>query len=114
MKIIKSLTLFLIFSKIIFCEYYCDGETSEPNVENCKKLKKGDGYCCYTEAPKSSESKFCQSISKYEYDNIKDYVKFMKKFGGDEGETEDKDAKIDCKSFYLKFSSIILLLLFFL
>ena len=115
MKIIQYLTLILLFSKIIFCEDYCNGEPNEPSVENCNKIKKGDGYCCYVEQPKSSKHpKYCESISKYIYDNINDYVKFMKKFGGDNQYTEDKDAKIDCNSFYLKFSSIILLLLFFL
>ena len=115
MKIIQSLTLIIILSNIICGEdYYCDGTTAEPNTENCKKLKTGDGHCCYIEATKSNPSKDCIPISNYKYDNIKDYVKYIQKFGGDYGDTEDKDVKIDCKSFELKFSSIILLLLFFL
>ena len=114
MKIIQSLTLIIILSNIICDTGYCDGATAEPNVENCNKLKKGDGHCCYIEEPKSTPSKSCISISNYQYDHIKDYVKLKQIFGGDKGETEDKDVKIDCKSFDLKFSSIILLLLFFL
>ena len=114
MKLIQSLTLIIILSNIICDTNYCDGTTAEPNTENCKKLKTGDGHCCYIEASKSNPTKDCISISKYVYDHIKDYVKLKKIFGGDKGDTEDKDVKIDCKSFELKFSSIILLLLFFL
>ena len=39
-------------------------------------------------------------------------VKSAQTFGGDDGDTEDKDAKIDCNSQSLKFSLIFLILLF--
>ena len=101
---------------IIICDddEYCKTYINDPSVENCKNQKTGDGYCCYIETPKSKVKKDCISLSKYKYDNIGDYVKLWKKFGGDDENTEDKDVKIDCKSFYLQFSSIILLLFFLL
>jgi hypothetical protein len=62
--------------------------------------------------PKNTNNpKGCTSITNYEYDNIKTFVKCRQTFGGKNGDTEDKDAKIDCKSFYLQFTSIILILL---
>ena len=110
---IQYFFLILIIAKI-YCDddYYCSSQPSSPSADECKKVKTGSGYCCYYEAPKSTISKGCISISKYQYDNIKDFVKYHKKFGGDKEDTEDKDAKIDCKSSYLQFSLIILTLLF--
>ena len=82
------------------------------SVDNCKNANKGDGYCCYYEAPKSEKTKGCTSLTKYEYDHIKVYVKSQQTFGGKDQETEDKDAKIDCNSFYLQISTFIIMLLF--
>ena len=109
MKLIHILCFFLL-TEYIAC--VCSSQVTDPSVDNCKKANSGDGYCCYYEAPKSSPSKGCYPLSQYQYDNIKTMVKSMKVFGGDNGDTEDKKAKIDCKSFYLQISSIILILLF--
>ena len=52
------------------------------------------------------------NISKYQYENIKVFDELPKVFGDKDGITKDDDAKVDSKSFYLKFSLIILILLF--
>lgn len=109
MKFIHTLAFLLLIGYII-CNG-CDDETN-PSVDNCKKITVTNGHCCYYETPKDTSSpKGCESFSNYEYDNIKTVVKHWKTFGGTDGETEDKDVKIDCKSFYLQISSFILILL---
>ena len=108
MNFIHFLGFFLLIEYIT-----CDCNTvTDPSENNCKNAKTGDRYCCYYETPKSSTTKGCISFSKYQYDNIKTIVKSWKTFGGDDGDKEDKDVKINCKSFYLQISSIILILLF--
>lgn len=108
MKFIHTLAFLLLIGYIICDTCYSDS----PSVDNCKKINVDGGHCCYYESPKrTTYSKGCTSITNYQYDNIKTYAKYAKTFGGDNGETEDKDAKIDCKSFYLQFTSIILILL---
>jgi hypothetical protein len=64
------------------------------------------------ETPKSSTKKDCIDLSKYQYDHIKVIIENGKVFGGDNHETKDDDVKIDCKSYYLQSSLIILILLF--
>ena len=109
MKFIHTLAFLLLIGYII-CDA-CKAEAN-PSKDNCKKITVEGGHCCYYEAPKSNNHpKGCTSITNYMYDNIKTYAKYMKTFGGDDGETEDKKAKINCKSFYLEFTSIILILL---
>jgi len=108
MKFIHTLAFLLLIGYII-CDA-CD-DVTDPSVDNCKKVTIADHHCCYVETPKKTNNpKKCESYSNYEYDNIKTIVKYAKTFGGD-GETEDKDVKIDCKSFYLQISSFILILL---
>lgn len=108
MKFIHILAFLLLIGYII-CDA-CEGEAN-PSKDNCKKITVEGGHCCYFETPKSSTTKGCTPITNYMYDNIKTYAKYMKTFGGDDEETEDKKAKIDCKSLYLEFTSIILILL---
>ena len=114
MKNILILTFIVIIANILCI---CDSANEkilkkDYSVDNCKNANTGSGYCCYTETPKSSIKKNCASISKYQYDHISVYAKYYKTFGGDDSETEDKDTKIDCNSFYFKISSLILILLF--
>ena len=109
MKFIHTLAFLLLIGYII-CDT-CESETN-PSVDNCKKINVDGGHCCYYEQPKSTrDPKGCIPISNYKYDNIKTLVKYYQTFGGDEGDTEDKDAKLDCKSYYLQFTPIILILL---
>jgi hypothetical protein len=111
MKFIHTLAFLLLIGYIICDETTCRTEAN-PTVDNCKKINVDGGHCCYYESPKrTTYSKGCTSITNYEYDNIKTYAKYEQTFGGDNKETEDKDAKIDCKSFFLQFTSIILILL---
>jgi hypothetical protein len=109
MKFIHTLAFLLLIGYII-----CDAceDVTDPSVDNCKKITIADHHCCYFEAPKdTNEPKGCASYTNYQYDNIKTLVKYAKTFGGTDGKTEDKDVKIDCKSFYLQISSFILILL---
>jgi len=109
MKFIHTLAFLLLIGYII-CDA-CD-DVTDPSVDNCKKVTIADHHCCYVEAPKNTNRpKKCEAYSNYAYDNIKTVVKYEKTFGGTNGETEDKDVKIDCKSFYLQISSFILILL---
>ena len=118
MKIIQVIFLLSLLN-IAFIKSdkdYCDESKIKDNdysVDKCKDAKKGDGYCCYYERPSlTKDKKGCAPLSKYEYDHIDALVKYYQAFGGDKGETEDKDALLDCKSQSLQFSLIILILLF--
>ena len=109
MKIIQIFFLLVLFNIVI-------GETcggvSDPSVDKCKAIKVEGGHCCYYETPKSETKKGCAPITDYQYKHIDVFVKSQQTFGGDNQETEDKDAKIDCNSQSLKFSLIFLILLF--
>ena len=106
----------LILLKIVAGEDGCDytkWTESDASVEKCKSALVGSGYCCFYNSPKrSSYKKGCTHYSKYEYDHMSLIVKYAQTFGGDKYDTEDKDASVDCKSFYLQFSLLILVLLF--
>ena len=114
MKNIHIFLLYIIIKNII-CNYYCDWSLivdNEPSVEVCNNARIEPGYCCYYEAPKYDEKR-CEDFSQYQYDHIDAIVKYRKAFGKyDDEEVEDKNLKIDCKSFYLEISSLIILLLF--
>jgi hypothetical protein len=105
----------IIFNVICECDWQDEKlENEEYSVDNCRNANKGSGYCCYVETPKSKYTKDCESLTIYQYDHINIIVKNYKIFGGDGGETEDKDVKIDCNSLNLCINSLILILLFFL
>jgi hypothetical protein len=108
----KSVHAFVLLLLIAYITCDCKDSVTDPSVDNCKNNNDGNGYCCYMETPKKTNKKRCKDITKYEYDHIKDYIEFKKVFGGDNEETKDDDVKIDCKSYYLQFSLIILILLF--
>ena len=109
----KSVHTFILLLLITYIACDCTGGVTDFSVDNCKNNNDGNGYCCYMETPKKTNQKQCRSLSKYEYDHIKVYIKDEKVFGGDNGETKDDDVKIDCKSYYLQISLMILILLFF-
>ncbi len=89
----------------------CEKKDPASSKEDCFNLKTNKYKCCYTKVKSNEgEAAFCTSVSKSEYDNIKDYIKSW--------EEEDKSGnldvkKLDCKSIYLEISvlSFILLLL---
>ena len=112
MKIIQIFFLLVLFNIVIgqSCKKVA---TSDASVDKCKAIKVEGGYCCYYESPKSDDNKKgCTELSDYDYKHIDVLVKYAQTFGGQNGETEDKDAKIDCSSQSLKFSLIFLILLF--
>ena len=109
MKSVQILSLFLL---ITYITCICQNRVTDYTVDNCKNDNTGEGYCCFYEAPKKTQSKGCLSLTKYEYDHIKVYAENEKVFGGDDYKTKDKDAKIKCKSNYLQISLLILILLF--
>ena len=116
MKFCQFIILMIIIENIVCnCDYSNEKLLkADYSADNCKGANKGDGYCCYYETPKSTPTKGCKSITKYQYDHIDVVVEGWKTFGGDKGETEDKDVKIDCNSLNLKICSFLLILLILL
>ena len=108
----KSLEIIIVLCLIIFTYQLCS-KSSGAKKEDCKaenlddtyEKKQGYEYCCYVE---DGDDKSCAPLSKYQYENIKDFIKYMKLRS-----PVSEDAKIDCKSLYLEISilSILLLLL---
>ena len=108
----KSVQILCLFLLITYITCICQYRVTDYSVDNCKNDNTGEGYCCYYEAPKKTQSKGCMSLTKYRYDHIKVIADYYKVFGGDNYDTKDKDAKIKCKSNYLQISLIILIILF--
>jgi hypothetical protein len=105
-KIILFVSLILSIYSSTLCS---DDEATGSSAKDCEKYEKDDGfpYCCFlkgTDEGKSVET--CISLTKQQYDNIKNTMKSL-----EENDYEIK--KLDCKSFYLELSilSFILLLL---
>jgi len=103
----------ILFTSLILCILTdeCNEKDSASSKKDCKDLKT-DGYkCCYYKVKiNSGDETGCTSVTKTQYDNIKDYIKEWE----DEMKNEDlKVKKIDCKSIYLELSVLgfILLLL---
>ena len=103
----KYLEIIIVLCLIIFTYQDCNDGTKK---EDCKAEKLsntekegGVEYCCYVEGVINT---VCIPLRKYQYNNIKDYVKTMKLFGH-----FSDDAKIDCKSLYLGISLLSFLLL---
>ena len=108
----KSLEIIIVLCLIIFTYQLCS-KSSGAKKEDCKaenlddtyEKKQGYEYCCYLEY---GDTKRCDALTKYQYENIKDYIKNVKLM-----QTGNEDTKLDCKSLYLEISllSILLLLL---
>ena len=103
----KYLEIIIVLCLIIFTYQDCERETKK---EDCKAEKLsnsekegGAEYCCYVEGVINT---VCIPLRKYQYNNIKDFVKTMKLMG-----LFNDDAKIDCKSLYLGISLLSFLLL---
>jgi hypothetical protein len=106
----KSLEIIIVLCLIIFTYQSCISGTKKEdckaeNLDENTEKKLGYEYCCYVE---DGDNKSCAALTKYQYENIKDYIKYMKLRS-----PVSEDAKIDCKSLYLEISilSILLLLL---
>ena len=80
---------------------YCSGTASK--YDDCKDLEKGEGidYCCFTEVEGGGEkAKYCEGITKKEYDNIEEYVKTIK-----QNAPSGYDYDIDCGCSYLSINA---------
>jgi len=92
---------------------YSYQECSNTNVkqEDCKadnlssrEKEKGVEYCCFA---KAGDETSCFPLTKYQYKNIKDYIKMMRLIASDKG---FNDLSIDCKALYLQISLLSILL----
>ena len=107
--------ILLISINFIFSDY-CDGDEPDrpTKAEDCSSHKKDGGYCCLVKGVEHKDSVSCQPFGPNSYKYIVDKVKFFHKcffrLGADC--VENKDFSIDCKSYYLAFSSLTLLFLF--
>ena len=108
----KSLEIIIVLCLIIFTYQDCDQgngvkkeDCKAENLDEVTEKKLGYEYCCYVE---DGDDKECVPLTKYQYKNIKDFVKLQKLTY-----PYSEDTKIDCKSLYLEISllSILLLLL---
>ena len=109
MKTFQLICILYLF--IYTCQQCYKG--SDAKKEDCKKenLIAGEKdlhqeYCCYY---KNGDSTSCIGLTKYQYDHIKDFVKYSKLT-----ENVKDDAEIDCKSFYLEFNILVLLFILLL
>ena len=114
MKTYQTFILLILISYIYSRKYYCDytkTEASPTKAEDCNKANINDGHCCFI---KGKSSNGCGSYGPKAYKYIPDQVKFTKKcYDNDEDDCiEFDDYSIDCKSSYLVFSSIMIILLF--
>ena len=112
MRIIQVTFMLILFYNVVggYCDYY-EWRDSNIGPDFCKGALRGDGHCCYYRAPKRATIEGCAYISQYEYDNIGLFVKYRKTFGGDNGQTEDREFIIDCGFHSLQFSLMALILL---
>ena len=115
MKSYKILILLLLVS-FIYSKEYCDHEkeaVQKPSkAQDCNDNKKNGGYCCYI---KSKDGNFCNDVSPNRYKTVVYSVKIGKMCdydGKSEDCVENDDYSIDCKSNYIVFSSLLLILLF--
>ena len=100
----------------------CENDEAK-GAEDCEKLDAGEGFykCCYYETDwefmgEKGTEKGCESITKDNYDNIKDYIKKLENGELDEDEDDDGgelDISIDCGSNYIIIPMLSLILLFF-
>ncbi len=97
-------------------KYYCDSTkyNNPTKADDCKAGNHDGGYCCFVKSKLYSR---CRGFSPNEYKTIVDQVKIGKKCDlaslTDDDCSENEDYSIDCKSSYLAFGSLALLLLFF-
>ena len=114
MKSYKCLILLLLIS-FIYSKNYCDWEkeaVQKPSkAEDCTSNKVNNGYCCYE---KSKSGNSCSGISPNRYKTVVYTAKAGKICDYDKNSedcVENDDFSIECKSNYLVFSSLLLVLL---
>ena len=115
MKICQFLAFLLLINFIICRDSYCkdDAPTSPTKTDDCSNKKDNGGYCCFAKAIAGT---YCAQVSPNQYKAIPEYVKFLKKCdstGSGNDCVENKEYSIDCKSSYLAFGILSLILIFF-
>ena len=116
MKIYQFLA-FLLLINFIICQSitsYCksNAQTANPTkVDDCTSNKDNGGYCCFL---KDITGNSCLNVGPNYYKHIPEQVKFGKKCTVNTGPdcVEYKDYSIDCKSSYLAYSILSLILIF--
>ena len=115
MKSYKILILLLLVSFIYsksYCDYEKEAALKPSKAEDCNANKKDDGYCCYM---KSKRGNFCVGYSQKRYKTVVYSVQIGRICDDDDNSedcVENDDFSIDCKSNYIVFSSLLLILLF--
>ena len=114
MKTYQALILFILIS-YIYSKSFCDtsklSSGTPSKADDCNKGDNDGGHCCLV---KYSAGNSCLGFGSNEYKYISDYVKYMKKcYPKSDDDCEKNDNfSIECKSSYLVFSSLLLILLF--
>ena len=101
----RSLLFMIMAILLLSCvNSKCQGKEEASSVKDCKgkTLEEGYKYCCYVDA--GDDGKTCLALTQDDYDNIKDYIKKIE-------EDNVKIKNLDCKSNYLKFCLISLLVI---
>ena len=114
-------TSFLVFCLLLLTinyssstfEYNCEISTNPTEKKDCTSLNSDsypDDYCCLVEAKSGNqEAKYCDAITKDEYNKIKDYVKAQKEYYKSQG-TELSKFKIHCQSVFLNIGLVSLII----
>ena len=100
----RNLLFIMIAILLVSCVNSKCNEKKASSVKDCKgeTLDEGYKYCCYVDA--GDDGKVCIPLTQDDYKNIKDYIKKIE-------EDNIKVNKLDCKSNYLKFCLISLLVI---
>lgn len=105
----KVFQLIALLCLILYSYQECSKNNAKQ--EDCKadnlsssEKNKGAEYCCLF---KASDDTSCSPLTKYQYKNIKDYIKILRLMVSDKG---FNDLSIDCKALYLQISLLSILL----
>ena len=102
----KFYSLVLLFILIVSMNSDC-GDDNGKNAKDCQNQltdadkKNGISYCCYG---KSDKDEGCASLTKAQYDDIKQTIKDI------ESKSKVTVKKLDCNSLFLKFGLLNILL----
>ena len=115
MKTYQCLILLIFINFIYSDKSYCDGTkqipTNPSKAEDCNAFDHDGGHCCLV---KAKGKNYCSGFGPNEYKAIPEMVKLSKKCYDDNGDgcVEFKDYSIECKSSFLTFSLLGLILIF--
>ena len=107
----KNIILISLFMSLLFIgtSKICDSVTPIEK-KDCLYADIPTGYyrCCYIEYKTESTYKECTSVTKNEFDNIKDLIKGLEKISKASGIKMDVK-KLNCRSSYISLSFLSLL-----